>query len=114
MTDVTITPATGALSLGLWPTPQPVTPEQAFRMAMANPTVPKFYANTFTNFVGGVEVAVLFGIHGAPAGVVSISYPLAKALAAKLSEAVSQYEEKTHSKVADPDELNAAISQGQT
>jgi len=114
MPDTTITPTVGGVSyFPQWPV-QPATPDQAFRSAMGNPMVPKIYANSFTNFIGASEVAVMLGIHGAFAGVLSLSYPVAKALAARLTEAVNQYQEKTGITVGELEELERAITQNET
>jgi hypothetical protein len=67
--------------------------------------VPKFYSNSFTNVVSPTDVTLLFGLHGTPATIVSLSYPVAKALSVKLSQAVSEFEEKTGSKVIEAEVL---------
>lgn len=93
----------------VWPSAVPATPEQAFRAAMGNPMVPKLYANTFTNVVSPTDVSLLFGLHGTPAAVVSLSYPVAKALSEKLAQAITEFEEKTGSKVTDAEALEKSF-----
>jgi hypothetical protein len=103
MTDTT--PVQSSTPQFAWPAIVPVTPEQAFRAALGNPIVPKVYANTFTNVVSPTDVTLLFGLHGTPSAVVSLSYPVAKALSGKLIEAIKEYEEKTGLKVPEAEML---------
>jgi hypothetical protein len=93
-----------------WPAVSlPVTPEQAFRAAVANPMVARLYANTFTNVMGGTEISVMFGFHGAPIGIVSVSFPVAKLLATKLLEQIAEYENKTKLKIGNVEQLEQAL-----
>jgi hypothetical protein len=69
-----------------------VPAEGVFWHALMNPTVPKFYANTFSLVVHPTDLAILFGQAGIALGVVSLNYAVAKTLAARLGEAIASYE----------------------
>jgi hypothetical protein len=87
----------------------PVSPEQAFRNTLANPSVPKIYGNTFSVVLGSGDLAVMYGAHGIPSGVVFLSWPAAKTLAMKIAEAVKQYEEQAKVEVIDLEQLEKSL-----
>jgi hypothetical protein len=79
-------------------------------MAVSNPMVPKLYANQFTTYLGSHDVALLFGIGGVSSGVLNLSYPLAKQMAATLLEAIKNYEESTQQRVVKSSELDERLT----
>ena len=83
----------------------PVTPEQAFRNALANPSVPKVYGNGFTVAVSASDLSIMVGAQGVPVGIVSLSWPVAKALANKILDVVKQFEGATKMQIADVDQI---------
>jgi hypothetical protein len=99
------------LNLGLPFSAQNVSPEQAFQFAVSNGAIPKFYVTNFTNIVAPTETTLLLGYHGSAAAIVSMSYPVAKSMAAKLTEAIRQYEDKTGTTVQDSDTLGLNFQQ---
>jgi hypothetical protein len=99
----------GAIQFSPVPMPMPTSPETALQIALGNPTIPKVYGNTFANFVGSHDVTILFGVNGVASGVLSLSYPLAKALATKLTEAITKYEAATKTVIPSADALDEDI-----
>jgi hypothetical protein len=81
--------------------PLEVSPEIAFRAALANPLVPKVYANHSYTVVQTADIAFMFGFAGQPTGVVSMPYAVAKAFALKLQEAIAGYEKSTGVSIPD-------------
>jgi len=75
------------------PNSMEVPPEVAFRQAMANPMVPKIYANMFFNYLGPNDLSIMLGNGSVPSGVLSLSYSTAKTLAKLLQQAVQQWED---------------------
>lgn len=69
-----------------------VPPEVAYRQALANPMVPKIYANTFNLLVQPTDIALLLAQAGHPNAIISMTYPVAKTLSARLQQAVESYE----------------------
>lgn len=77
--------------------------------AIANPDVPKIYANGFVNAIGTGDVAILFKNGNSPAAVVNLSYTVAKSLAAKIGYLIAQLEEGTGNTIMISDEINKAM-----
>ena len=78
----------------------PIAPDTVFWQSLFNPAIGKFYANTFSLILHPTDLAVLFGQAGAPGGIISMNYSVAKTLAARLQDAVSQYEKSTGMQVS--------------
>jgi len=88
MTDEKTAPAPGTPAGAI-----PVPPEAVFWQALANPGVPKLYANTFSVVLHPTDIALVFGQAGAVSGMVSLTYAVAKTLADRLQQAVASYEQ---------------------
>lgn len=98
---------TGALAPTYAPGAVPVPPEAIFWQALANPAIPKLYANTFSVVMHPTDVALLFGQAGNITGMVSMNYSVAKTLASKLQRAVEAYENSMEVAVPPAESLDA-------
>lgn len=74
--------------------------------------VPKIYANGFSVVVQSNDLALLLGLAGAPTGIVSLPYSVAKALARQLSDAITGYESSTTANVLDAEFLDKKLKEG--
>jgi hypothetical protein len=102
MTDETKPVGTAGIAIA-------VPPEAAFWQALANPTVPKIYANTFGVVIHPTDLAITFGQAGVITGIVALNYIIAKTLATKLQEAIAAYERNTGVEVLNAEVLEKRI-----
>ncbi len=64
-------------------------------IALADPAVPKIYANGFTLGLTNADVQIVLKLFGRPITVLSLSYTLAKTMAEQFSSLVKHWETKT-------------------
>jgi hypothetical protein len=88
-------------------------PEAVYRHALANPAVPKVYVSTFALVIQPLDIALLLGQAGNPNAVVSMSYPVAKTLGARIEKAIAEYEKLTQVTVADAEALEKTFRENQ-
>lgn len=63
--------------------------------AIANPDVPKLYANAFTIFRGNSDIGIYLNRFNQPEAILSLSYTLAKTLVEHLGTAIAELEDQT-------------------
>jgi hypothetical protein len=87
-----------------------VTPEQAqLQFVLANPSIPKIYTNACQGYLNSHDVTLLCNVNGVPTGLIEMSYPMAKAMAALLTELTSKYEDLTKAKIPSAADLDAIL-----
>lgn len=91
-----------------------IAPEQALQLALANPMLPKIYANQYSGFVGAVDLTVLLGRNNSPAAVLQFSWVFAKGFGQALIDAVAQYEQATGVTLPTLGELETMIAASST
>lgn len=69
---------------------------QLINLALESDSIPKIYCNGFTNAVGNSDVMLVLQQNGKPAGVVNISFTIAKTLSQSLKEIIDSIEEKSN------------------
>lgn len=94
-----------AASVAAAPPAIEMPPEAVYRLVLANPTIPKFYANTFGLIIQPTDLAVMLGQAGSTAAVVSMTYPVAKTLAVQLERAIANYEKLAQVSVPEAEAL---------
>jgi hypothetical protein len=79
-------------------------------LALANPAVPKIYANGFTLGLTNADVQIVFKLFGRPILVLSLSYTLAKTMAEQFSDLVEHWEKQTGQKLQTTQTIDKAFS----
>lgn len=74
---------------------QSVALNQLINLALESDSVPKIYCNGFTNAVGNSDVMVVLQQNGKPAGVVNMSFTIAKTLSQSLKEIIDSIEARS-------------------
>lgn len=72
---------------------------QLINLALESDSVPKIYCNGFTNAVGNSDVMVVLQQNGKPAGVVNMSFTIAKTLSQSLKEIIDSIESKSNQNI---------------
>ncbi len=72
---------------------------QLINLALESDSIPKIYCNGFTNAVGNSDVMVVLQQNGKPAGVVNMSFTIAKTLSQSLKEIIDSIEEKSNQSI---------------
>lgn len=68
---------------------------QLINLALESDSVPKIYCNGFTNAIGNSDVMVVLQQNGKPAGVVNMSFTIAKTLSQSLKDIIDSIESKS-------------------
>ena|ERR1019366_7823723 len=85
---------------------------QEMLLALRNPMVPKLYTNHYGVVRGVHDVSLVLSQNGGPAGIVLMSYPLAKSLAKAMTEAIEGYEKSVQQTIPDVAMLEEALKKG--
>ena len=88
-------------------------PEAVYRQALVNPMIPKVYANTFGLIVQPTDMALLLGQAGNPVAVVTVNYSVAKTFAARLQQAIAEYEKLAQTSVPEAEALEKKYRESQ-
>lgn len=80
---------------GIQNTDQATALNQLINLALESESVPKIYCNGFTNAVGNSDVMIVLQQNGKPAGVVNMSFTIAKTLSHSLKEIIDSIESKS-------------------
>lgn len=72
---------------------------QLINLALESDKIPKIYCNGFTNAVGNSDVMLVLQQNGKPAGVVNMSFTIAKTLSQSLKEIIDSIEEKSNQSI---------------
>ena len=77
--------------------------------AMANAGVPKIYANGFVSILGNGDVCIVFQQNGTTAGVLNLSFTMAKSLSNKLGEVVRYLEKGSDNIIMTTEDVDKAL-----
>lgn len=88
------------------PSPQPASSDRQMQALIRAP-VTKLYANGIGINSTSNDITLVFLEHGAPSGIVSMSYTTAKSVMDEISNAIKQYENNTGEKVKSINEISA-------
>ncbi|PZV81480.1 hypothetical protein CLV31_11011 [Algoriphagus aquaeductus] len=72
---------------------------QLINLALESESIPKIYCNGFTNAVGNSDVMLVLQQNGKPAGVVNMSFTIAKTLSQSLKEIIDSIEQKSNQSI---------------
>jgi hypothetical protein len=91
---------------------KPATPEvrQQQMRAYLNAPVPRIFANGIGINGTATDITVLFLDGEAPAGTVTLAYPVAKTLVNEMTKVLAHFERKTGEKIKDIAELTALLT----
>lgn len=82
---------------------------QLINQALESDSIPKIYCNGFTNAVGNSDVMVVLQQNGKPAGVVNMSFTIAKTLSQSLKEIIDSIEEKSNQSIMTTHEVEKIL-----
>jgi hypothetical protein len=85
------------------------TPAQQVRAMLAAP-IPRIFANGIGIQATATDVSLVLLLHDNPAGIVTVAYPVAKAIVVELSKVLNIFETKTGEKIKDINELAALLN----
>ena len=80
--------------------------------ALANKDIPHVYGNGFHVALGIGDITLLLKTGKMPAGVVSLSYTVAKTLSVKLQEMIGALESASNQKILTTDDIKTFITTG--
>ncbi|MBA7696826.1 hypothetical protein ES703_105478 [subsurface metagenome] len=83
---------------------------EEFKSAVQDETIPVFYFNSFTNTMSSGDVAILFKRTGRPTAILYASYTVAKSLAVKLGEMISELERRIGQKIMTTDDMEQLLA----
>jgi hypothetical protein len=72
--------------------------------AMDDPAVPKLYCNGFVNSLTNGDMVIGLMRNGRPVAIINLSYTMAKSLAEKVGELITQLEHKSGHNIMSSDE----------
>jgi len=87
-----------------------LTGRHKLQAAIESESVPRFYANGFTNFGGNADMGILLENVGQPIAIVNMSLNLAKTLHEKLGEMIDDYEQSMEQTILTTQEIEKSRS----
>jgi hypothetical protein len=82
---------------------------QLINLALESDSIPKIYCNGFTNAVGNSDVMLVLQQNGKPAGVVNMSFTIAKTLSQSLKEIIDSIEQKSNQSIMTTHEVEKLL-----
>lgn len=84
-------------------------PPELLQQVIANPAIPKIYAQGFANFASALDITVVVLNCSIPTGVVTMSYGAAKGFVASMGEAIARFERSMGSEVLTGEQAQAKL-----